>query len=385
MSDEKIKINRTRLLCEFIRLTSFDSESFNEKRISEYLKVKLKELGLKVETDTVGDLLKEISPGLTGITSNIYATLKGNKNIPPILFSAHMDTVKPGNGKKAVIRQDGKITSKGNTVLGADDVSGLVSIIEALTVIKENKINTGDIEIVLTVAEEPYCVGSRYLLYDKIKSKEGYVLDLNGTVGRAALAAPSILSISIKVNGKSAHAGFSPEQGINALSIAAGALANLKTGHVYEDVTVNFGTIIGGTGKNIVPETVEIEGEIRSLEHEKAIAETEKIRTEFERFAREYGGSVEVTVTEQVHSYRVLKNRNLVKRFIKAAGEAERCIKPECIDTFGGSDANRLNKNGIETIVLACGMENCHSTGEYTSIEELEKSTELTLRLMTAD
>ena len=60
-------------------------------------------------------------------------------------------------------------------------------------------------------------------------------------------------------------------------------------------------------------------------------------------------------------------------------------IKPECIDTFGGSDANRLNKNGIETIVLACGMENCHSTGEYTSIEELEKSTELTLRLMTAD
>ena len=90
-------------------------------------------------------------------------------------------------------------------------------------------------------------------------------------------------------------------------------------------------------------------------------------------------------MTEQVHSYRVLKNRNLVKRFIKAAGEAERCIKPECIDTFGGSDANRLNKNGIETIVLACGMENCHSTGEYTSIEELEKSTELTLRLMTAD
>ena len=383
MSDDKIKINRTRLLCEFIRLTSFDSESFNEERISGYLKAKLEELGLKVETDTVGELLKEMSPGLSGTASNIYATLKGNKNLPPILFSAHMDTVKPGNGKKAVINHDGKITSKGNTVLGADDVSGLVSIIEALTVIKENRISTGDIEIVFTVAEEPYCVGSRYLMYDKIKSKEGYVLDLNGSVGRAALAAPSILSISIVVKGKSAHAGFSPEQGINALSIAAGALVKLKTGHVYEDVTVNFGTIIGGTGKNTVPEIIEIEGEIRSLEHEKAIAETEKIKAEFERSAREYGGSVEVLVTEQVHSYRVSKDRNVVKRFIKAAGVAERCIKPECIDTFGGSDANRLNKNGIETIVLACGMENCHSTEEYTSIEELEKSAELTLRLMT--
>ena len=50
------------------------------------------------------------------------------------------------------------------------------------------------------------------------------------------------------------------------MSIAAGALAKIKTGRIDEDLTLNFGTIIGGSGKNIVPESVEIEGEIRSME-----------------------------------------------------------------------------------------------------------------------
>ena len=193
MSDDKSKINRVRLICEFIKLTSFDSESFNEEKISEYLKEKLKELGLKVESDTASEILKKISTGISHPASNIYATLKGNKAGLPVLFSAHMDTVKPGTGKRALLHQDGKITSKDDTVLGADDVSGLVSIIEALTVIKENGLSTPDLEIVFTAAEEPYCTGSRFLAYDRLKAKEGYVLDLTGPVGKAALAAPSIL------------------------------------------------------------------------------------------------------------------------------------------------------------------------------------------------
>lgn len=383
MKDNNIKINRARMLCEFIRLTSFDSESFNEEKIAGYLKGKLKELGLKVETDNAGEELSKLSLNGDRPSSNIYATLKGNKELPPLLFSAHMDTVKPGRGKKAFLHKDGRITSKEDTVLGADDVSGIVSIIEALSVIRENKLDTGDLEIVFTAAEEPYCLGSRYLLYDRLKSKEGYVLDLTGPVGRAALAAPSIISVRILVSGKSAHAGFAPEQGINALSIAAEALTGLKTGRIDEGLTVNFGTIIGGRGKNIVPDSVEIEGEVRSLDHGKAVGEVERIKEMFEKSASKFGGKSEVTAVEQIHSFRVSEKSNVVRRLIRAAGEADRCIKPECIDTFGGSDANRLNENGIETIVLACAMEKCHTTDEFTTVEELEKSAELTLRLMT--
>ena len=43
------EINRDRLVAEFKRLVSFDSESFHEKEMSEYLKDKLRNLGLRVE------------------------------------------------------------------------------------------------------------------------------------------------------------------------------------------------------------------------------------------------------------------------------------------------------------------------------------------------
>ena len=81
-------MNRERILNEFVTLTGFDSESYNEAEIREYLKEKLNKLGLLVSEDKAG---------------NIYAILPGEKEQQAILFSSHMDTVSPGNGKKAII------------------------------------------------------------------------------------------------------------------------------------------------------------------------------------------------------------------------------------------------------------------------------------------
>lgn len=390
MGDHKSKtdeINKDRLLAEFVKLVSFDSESFHEKGIAEYLKEKLRSLGLRVEEDHARERLLENGhldfADKEKLTSNIYAYLEGNTKGSPILFSSHMDTVRPGTGKKAVLGEDGTITSDGNTVLGADDISGLVSILEALTVIREKQLAHPDIEILFTVAEEPYCEGSRYIEYERLKAKEGYVLDLNGAVGRAAVAAPSILSIKVRVKGKAAHAGFAPERGINAMSIAADALSHIRTGRVYENLTVNFGTIHGGSGRNIVPESIEIEGEVRCLEHERALCETELIKGIFEKAAKKYGGSIEFIVTEHIHSYKVLDHKNVIQRFHQVVSRELPKTTAQFITTYGGSDANRLNEHGIETIVLACAMENSHETTEYTNVRELEKSARLTLGLMT--
>ncbi len=379
---EQAKVDRDRILKEFLRLTAFDAESFHERKIAEYVKERLRSLGLVVEEDHAREKIAKEHPESKETASNIYAYLKGTKGGDPILFSSHLDTVKPGNGKKAILHEDGMITSDGTTVLGADDVSGLVSILEALTVIREKQLAHPDIEVLITVSEEPYCEGSRFVEYDRLRAKEGYVLDLDGPVGRAANAAPSILSTKIEIEGKAAHAGFAPELGINALTIAADALANIRTGRVYNDLTVNFGIIQGGSGRNIVPEFVEIHGEIRGLEHEKALCEAELIREIFDKAAKKHGGTVKFTVTEHTHSHHVSEDRSVVKRFQKVAQEEVRHGKPECITTYGGSDANRLNEHGIETIVLACAMEKCHTTQEYTALYELEKAARLTLGLM---
>ena len=380
MADEK-RVDRDRVREEFFRLTAFDAESFHESKIASYVKRKLIQLGLTVEEDGAAAKIAKAHPESKDTASNLYGYLKGTVPGQPLLFSAHLDTVKPGIGKKAVLREDGTITSDGTTVLGADDVSGLTSILEALTVIQEKHLDHPDLEIFITVSEEPYCEGSRFAEYDRLKAKQGYVLDLDGPVGRAAIAAPSIISLKVEVEGKASHAGFAPEKGINALSIAADALSHIRTGRVYNDITVNFGTIHGGSGRNIVPERITIEGEIRGTEHENALCEAELIRQIFEKSAKKYGGSIQFTVTEHIHSYFVSENSEVVQRFLKAAGL--QCAKPECITTYGGSDANRLNEHGIETIVIACAMEKSHSTEEYTVLYELERAAQLTLLLMT--
>lgn len=47
-----------------------------------------------------------------------------------------MDTVNPALGKKIVLHEDGTVTSDGTTVLGADNLSGVTAIYEAVKYIK---------------------------------------------------------------------------------------------------------------------------------------------------------------------------------------------------------------------------------------------------------
>jgi tripeptide aminopeptidase len=41
--------------------------------------------------------------------------------------------------------------------------------------------------------------------------------------------------------------------------------------------------------------------------------------------------------------------------------------------------------HGIKGIVLACGMNEVHSTNEYTTIDELTKITNIVMKLMTSE
>lgn len=362
-------VNRDRLVSEFLRLTGIDAESYEEAELAAALTYRLRALGLTVSRDAAG---------------NLYGFLPGTTDGAPCLFAAHMDTVRPGKGKRAVLSPDGTIRSDGSTVLGADDVSGLVSILEALTVIREKALPHPPLEVLFTAAEEPYSRGCSSFDFSNLRSRMAYVLDLTGPVGTAAVAAPSILSVEVTVRGRAAHAGFAPENGVNALTIAARALAALDAGRTAPDTTVNFGLIAGGGGKNIVPAEVSIRGEIRSLRHNTAIAQGERIRRRFQEEAQALGGRAEVTVTEELRAYRIPETSPTVLRFRRAAEELG-YGPARLVTTFGGSDNNRLAAHGVQGIVTACAMENVHTTEEYTTVMELERSAALTLRLMTME
>ncbi|WP_246240935.1 M20/M25/M40 family metallo-hydrolase [Anaerocolumna sedimenticola] len=236
-------INKMRVTEEFMKLVSIDSPSFKERQMADVLKQYLIQLGFEVTED---DAYKHYD----GNSGNLYGFLKGDIEGDPILFSAHMDTVEPSTGKRAVKHQDGTITSDGNTVLGADDLAGVAAILEAVRTIKEKGLSHRSIEVLFTIAEEVYIRGSEVFDYNRIKAKEAYVLDLSGPVGTAALKAPTLISFTAEFIGKASHAGFAPEKGIHAISVAAEAITAIKQGRIDEETTVNVGTIEGA-----LPET----------------------------------------------------------------------------------------------------------------------------------
>jgi len=366
-------VNKSRILKEFCTLVGIDALSYQEREIADILKLYLSELGFEVKEDNAGTFYD-------GNCGNIYGYLAGDLKEDPLLFSAHMDTVGPGHNKKAVVHEDGLITSDGNTVLGADDISGIVAILEAVRTIKENGLSHRSIEVLFPIAEEVYIRGSEVFDYNNIKSKEAYVLDLSGPVGIAALSAPTLISFTAQIQGKASHAGFSPELGINAIAVAAKAISQIRQGRIDDETTVNIGLIEGGKARNIVSDLCIIKGEIRSLTHDKALSEAKIMEGIFSEITSASHATLEFSTEFGCLSYKVEEKHPVVKRFQKVCEKLG--INTQFTSTFGGSDNNNFMRHGITGIVIACGMNEVHSSTEYTHIDELVKCANIVVQLM---
>lgn len=369
-------IDTARLVRLFSELVAIDSPTFGERKVADYLKKKLDEFGIPVFEDDAGE-------HMNGNCGNLFARIPGDESLEPLVFCTHMDTVEPSCGKEAVVHEDGRITSRGTTVLGADDFSGVAAVLEALYALRESGEKHHPIELIFSAAEERYCTGIRYFDFSKCKAKTGFVLDLTGEVGTAALAAPTVLTFSITLKGRAAHAGFAPETGINTVTAMAKAIASIQQGWLDQATTLNFGVITAGKAGNIVPDLCEVRGEIRSAVHERALEVFGNVCAAFETAANEVGASVSFQHDIPLHAYRVSETSNALKRFARACERV--CIPMQTTETFGGSDNAAMQLNCIDGIVVSNAMYNCHGTDEYTTVEDLKKTAELVYSLLTDD
>ncbi|RKQ37731.1 M20/M25/M40 family metallo-hydrolase [Oceanobacillus halophilus] len=366
-------VNQERLINEFFELVKVDSETKNEEKIAEVLTKKFTDLGVEVYEDNSKDT--------TGHgAGNLICTLKGNKEgIDPIYFTSHMDTVVPGKNIKPSIK-DGYIVSDGTTILGADDKAGLAAILESLRLMKENNMEHGDIQFIITVGEESGLVGAKALDKSLLKAKYGYALDSNGEVGDIIVAAPTQAKVFAIIKGKTAHAGLEPEKGISAITLAAKAISKMPLGRIDEETTANIGRFEGGKQTNIVVDHVEILAEARSLVPEKMEAQVAKMKEAFEKTAEEYGGSADVEIKVMYPGF----NQKAGDEVVEVAREAAKSIGRESklLKSGGGSDANIIAGLGIPTVNLAVGYEGIHTTDEKISVDNLEKITELVVAIV---
>ena len=142
-------INKERVTQTFLDYVRIDSETHYEKEMTARLVADLEQLGLEVYTDQAGKI-----PGVDSDGANVYCFLEGDPNYDAILFSSHMDTVTPGKGIEPYI-EDGYIRTRGNTILGADDKSGVAAIMEALRTLVETGAPHRPVEVIFTIREEP--------------------------------------------------------------------------------------------------------------------------------------------------------------------------------------------------------------------------------------
>jgi tripeptide aminopeptidase len=363
-------INKERLLKNFLEILSIKSPSRNEEEITRVVGLKLKELGLSVNVDNCGTRFGSNSGNLIGF----YRT-KNPSGGKPLFIAAHVDTVGL-NGDVIPVISDGKIYNKNRKcILGGDDKVAVAAIIEALTVVKENNLSTGDIYVIFTICEEIGLLGSKCLDMNLVKADYGFALDSDGDIGDIINRGPYQNSINADFKGKEAHAGVEPEKGINAIKAASIALCNMKLGRIDRESTSNVGKITGGTARNIVAGESKIELEARSLNLSRLDRITGSMVNCLKKSASKTGAVLDYEIIREYDGFEVNKDEVPVvvaEHAIKKLG-----IKPRIASSGGGSDVNIFNSKGKKSVNLSSGMEKIHTSDEYVKVEEIIKLAEL--------
>lgn len=344
---------------QFLNLVKISSPSGHENEMANYLKLWLKIHNFKFKQDKLG---------------SIIATKEGEGE--SLLFSAHMDTVEPGQNIKPVIL-NGIIKSDGSTILGADNKAALAALLEAVEEYCE-KGGKRPLELLFTVKEE--CGGGvNNFPFKWINSKTGFIFDYSAPIGKIAISSPEIINFTVKFIGKAGHSS-KPEKGINALIPAVQFLQKIGIGSKDNGkTTINVGVVEGGKGINIIPETINLRGEIRSSSKKLFKSNLLMINNLAISLAKKYKTKLIFLTDGYCPGYSHSKNSKVISKLSKLYKQIN--IQPKLIDTQGISDANVLN-NVLDTVNMSDGTKNAHSTTESISVNNLKLLARVILNIM---
>lgn len=369
-AQSQFKIDKGKLRDTFLMLVHIDSGSENEDVIAEWVAKRLRQIVDDVEID-------EAWRKIDGRGGNIIARLKGNLGSHAVLVNAHLDTVLPTVGIKII--EDGDIIrTDGRTILGADDKAGVAIILEVLNALHERNLKHPPLELVFTIREEKGLLGAKALDINKLKAKYGLVVDGMEDPSVIITSMPTHDTFEVTITGKAAHAGLSPEQGINAIVAASRAIAKLQWGRLDEVTTCNVGTINGGKAINVVADSCVVRGETRSHNPKRLDELRKRISDAFESEANAIGASAKVNFKRLYSGFSTPHDSPVVIAAVNAIKEIG--LKPQLRSIEAGSDASVFAEHGIECIVLPTGATNIHTTKEFINLSTMQLCAELLLR-----
>jgi succinyl-diaminopimelate desuccinylase len=226
----------------------------------------------------LGDLLEAAGfrvayHGLGTGRANLVATIGGHAEVPPLVFTGHIDIVPLGaapwtRDPFAGETDGGRVYGRGSS----DMKSGVAAFVAAAIEMAPKLARTPGITLVITAGEETGCMGA----YDLV-TRPGAL----GRAGAIVVAEPTgnfpyighrgAYWLQAKTRGVTAH-GSMPEKGVNAVYKAACAVTCLEHFHfpnpphpMMGQGTLNVGTIRGGLNINSVPDEAVIGIDMRTV------------------------------------------------------------------------------------------------------------------------
>lgn len=346
-----MKIIKERLKQTFLKTIAINEVYQQEDEIIALVKSYAGEYGLSCKQDAFG---------------NLICTYPGTGE--PLLLNTHLDIPEPAPGIEYTATGD-IIQSNGTTILGADPKSGLAVLLELMRYLSDNSIATRPIEFVFTLGEEAGLVGASNLDYQLIESKMGLVIDEDGPPTNLVKGAIGNYDIQVTVYGKTVHSRDWSE-GVNAIAHVSKIIAGLKQGEIVPGVTFNIGVLQGGTASNSVAGEAQFWGEFRSFDMEAMEKAVDDVQQYCCDYARDAGIKVSFTKEKMFDSYQLKEDHQL---FIRLAQTYQaRGMEANFYDTFGGSDSNIFNANGVCTVAIGSGYYLPHQYDEYINLQDME-------------
>jgi len=346
----------------------------------------------------------------------VYATIPSNINsvVPTICFCSHIDTTsdcsgenvqpivhKNYQGQDIILPKDASqvltttkypyllnhigqdiITASGDTLLGADDKSGVAIIMDLANYLITNPtIKHGTIKILFTPDEE-IGKGSDNIDFTKLAADFGYTLD-GGNIATYSDATFSANYFTITIHGVSAHPGDAKNKMVNAIKIGSEIIASLPKESLAPEVTEGFEGFVHPLNFNGTAEKTILEFLIRSFVTSDLEIFQEKLKTITNEILVKYPkASVQFEVVEQ---YRNMKEKidefpELIGNLLKAF---EKCkLTPINEAIRGGTDGSRMSFMGLPSPNIFTGMQNVHSRTEWIGVKDMEKSVQVLSELV---
>ncbi len=362
-----------------------------------------------------------IELGLSDVVLNdwgyVLATLKTNrdKEVPTIALIGHVDTSPDVSGENVNPQvhenYDGRdvvlpgaegivlkveenpylaekkghtlITSDGSTLLGSDDKAGITEIMCAVKYLVEHpEIPRPNIRLLFTPDEETGR-GTEHITVEEIGADFGYTIDGEklGEVEDETFCADTVV---ISVTGVNVHPGYAKNKMINAIKLAAEIVEQFpKNGLSPETTEKREGYIhphhfVGGNEQAVIKIL------IRDFDEEGLKTKEDFIKGIVDQVATKYPkASFDVEVQESYRNMKIVLDKypQVLEKALKAVEMAG--VAPIKNIIRGGTDGARLSFMGLPTPNLFTGGSNFHSRYEWVTLEDMRKSAETIVHLMT--